>query len=71
MNVMMFDNEMKRCGCKKSFLANNVLGITEASLWKKRTGVSEFKVSEIAKMKKFFGWNAEMIDSIFFARKQE
>ena len=67
MNCNLFEDTVRKTGCTMKFLASSVLGITEQTLWQKRNGYSEFKVSEIAKMKKFFKWDAETIDAIFFA----
>lgn len=44
----------------------NALGIGEVAWYQKINGKSEFKLSEIQKMRKLLGLSLEQVDQIFF-----
>lgn len=64
-NVELLNEIIKNSGYKVSHLAEKC-GLTRAGFWKKATGNTEFKASEIKVLKEALRLNAKQVESIFF-----
>lgn len=69
-NEMMLRETIKERGCTITFLARK-LGISREGFYKKLSGKSEYKASEIFEMQKVLNLTDEKRDQIFFAENSE
>ena len=58
---------IEKSGISVTFIANS-LGISRTGLYKKLNGKTEFKVSEISKMKDILNITSKVRDAIFFSK---
>ena len=66
MDVILLDYELKKKGITKEELSV-FLNIDKATLYRKLTGKSEFKRSEIQIIKERLNLSNDLIDAIFFS----
>lgn len=69
-DVKELSEEITKSGLKISHIAE-MLGLSREGLYKKLNNETEFKASEIMRMKEVLGLSNERRDEIFFARKVE
>lgn len=68
MEVNELKAELARNGLELKDLAK-ALDISKAALYRKTKGISEFKLSEISKIRDFLHLNPKRINEIFFNEK--
>ena len=69
-DVKGLSEEIAKSGLKISYIAD-ALGLSREGLYKKLNNETEFKASEIMKMKEVLGLSNERRDDIFFANEVE
>lgn len=69
-NKVLLKEAIKERGISITFLAKKI-GISREGFYKKMNGTTEYKVSEVSKIKKILNLTDKDIDEIFFDKNSE